>query len=453
MTNDGLTSPPSWIRCAMPKWTFVVVVALSGLIALAGAAYSIRLGNTLRFVDERDYYAIAQNLVHGHGYSIDGVRPTAFRPPGYPLLLALFIALGANVVVLRILNFVMLAATMLLLYRFVRQRNDWIGAVAAPVMCAGYVVLFYTAGTLYPQTLAGLLLVISIAVLASDRPGWLASGLLLGFLFGWLALSIIHFLFSLAVVAGWMLVARTEWRTGERLGSVAIMVTVAAAIVGVWVLRNERTLGAPVLTTNNGITLLHGNSENAGYNSGASTDISGYLPKDARLSEVELDSYYRGRAIDFVRHNRVRAIRLYALKVLNWFNYRNDLAQKSESSRTRDLVMLITYGPLLLLFITRLLLTHWMRPSRFESLLITLYVSNAFAYAVWHTRIRYRLPYDLLLIAVVALFVGNITQWLRRRPAVMVSANVHGRRTRRTIPLSTATDRRLNMCSDEGSSA
>ncbi|MCX6842257.1 MAG: hypothetical protein NTX53_08255 [candidate division WOR-3 bacterium] len=398
----------------MPKWTVVVALALSGLIVLAGAAYSVKLGNTLRFVDEKDYYAIAQNLVHGHGYSLDGVTPTAFRPPGYPLFLAVFIALGANVVVLRILNFVMLAASMLLLYRLVRRRSNWIGAVAAPVMCAGYVVLFYTAGTLYPQTLAGLLLVLVVTVLATRRPGWFTSGLLLGVLCAWLATSVVHFLFSLTVVAVWLLVARREWHLGARVGSVAIMAAVVALIVGLWLVRNQRVLGAPILTTGGGITLLYGNSEKAGWNSGASTDISAYVPKDSGLNEVELDAYYQRQAIDFIRHNKGRAIRLYALKVLNWFNYRNDLAQKSESSRARDLLMLVTYAPLLLLFIARLLLAGRMRLSRLEVLLTILYVSNAFAYAVWFTRVRFRLPYDLLLIAVVALFIGNLAGARRR---------------------------------------
>ena len=401
----------------MPKWTIVVVLALAGLTVLAGAAYSVKLGNTLRFVDEKDYYAIAQNLVHGRGYSLDGIAPTAFRPPGYPLFLAVFIALGANVVLLRILNFVMLAATMLLLYRFVRERGNWISALAAPVMCAAYVVLFYTAGTLYPQTLAGLLLVLVIIVLASRKPGWFTSGLLLGFLFGWLTLSVVHFLFSLVVVAAWLVACRTEWHPRARVGSVAVMTAIAALMVTVWVARNERALGAPVLTTNGGITLLHGNSEKAGWNSGASTDISAYAPKDTGLSELQLDTYYRGQAVDFIRHHKGRAIRLYASKVLNWFNYRNDLAQKSESSRARDIVMLATYGPLLLLFIARLLFAGRMRPSRLEALLIILYFSNAFAYAVWHTRIRYRLPYDLLLIAIVALFIGNLAA--ARRPTAL----------------------------------
>lgn len=383
---------------------------LSLLVVIAGAAYSLRLGGALRFVDERDYYAIADNLAHGRGYSLDGQSPTAFRPPGYPLFLALFVALGANVVILRVLNFLMLALTMLLLYRFVLARSNWLGAVSAPIMCAGYAVLFYTAGTLYSQTLAGLLLVLVIAVLGAGRLNWLGTGLLLGLASGWLAITVVHTLFSLAVIAVWLLAARTEWRWSERMGSVAIMAAGVALVLGLWLVRNQRVLGAPVLTTGGGITLLYGNSDKAGWNTGTSIDISTYAPGDSGLSEVELDRYYQEQAFDFIRRNPGRALRLYVLKVLNWFNYRNELAQRSESSRARDILMLVTYGPLLLLFVARLLLAGRMRLSRVELLLAVLYVSNAFAYAVWFTRVRFRLPYDLLLIAVVALFLGNLVQ-------------------------------------------
>lgn len=383
---------------------------LSLLVVIAGAAYSLRLGGALRFVDERDYYAIADNLAHGRGYSLDGQSPTAFRPPGYPLFLALFVALGANVVILRVLNFLMLALTMLLLYRFVLARSNWLGAVSAPIMCAGYAVLFYTAGTLYSQTLAGLLLVLVIAVLGAGRLNWLGTGLLLGLASGWLAITVVHTLFSLAVIAVWLLAARTEWRWSERMGSVAIMAAGVALVLGLWLVRNQRVLGAPVLTTGGGITLLYGNSDKARWNTGTSIDISTYAPGDSGLSEVELNRYYQEQAFDFIRRNPGRALRLYVLKVLNWFNYRNELAQRSESSRARDILMLVTYGPLLLLFVARLLLAGRMRLSRVELLLAVLYVSNAFAYAVWFTRVRFRLPYDLLLIAVVALFLGNLVQ-------------------------------------------
>jgi len=42
--------------------------------------------------DAKEYYDIAQNLVAGNGFSIDGIEPTARRSPGYPFFLAILIA-------------------------------------------------------------------------------------------------------------------------------------------------------------------------------------------------------------------------------------------------------------------------------------------------------------------------------------------------------------------------
>jgi hypothetical protein len=38
--------------------------------------------------DAKEYYAIAQNLIAGNGFSINGIEPTARRSPGYPFFLA-----------------------------------------------------------------------------------------------------------------------------------------------------------------------------------------------------------------------------------------------------------------------------------------------------------------------------------------------------------------------------
>jgi len=57
----------------------------------------IRLGLILSVTepidrDAKEYIDIAQNLVAGNGFSIDGVEPTARRSPGYPFFLAILIA-------------------------------------------------------------------------------------------------------------------------------------------------------------------------------------------------------------------------------------------------------------------------------------------------------------------------------------------------------------------------
>jgi hypothetical protein len=44
----------------------------------------------------------------------------------------------------------------------------------------------------------------------------------------------------------------------------------------------------------------------------------------------------------------------------------------------------------------------------FERLLTFIYVSNAFYQAIFFTRIRFRLPFEYLLIAMAAIFIAKL---------------------------------------------
>jgi hypothetical protein len=78
--------------------------------------------------------------------------------------------------------------------------------------------------------------------------------------------------------------------------------------------------------------------------------------------------------------------------------------------------MLCTYGPLLGILIVRLCLVRRFPLSDFEVLLLALYLGAGMAYALYLTRIRYRLPFDWLLIALDAIFLARmIAGWSASR--------------------------------------
>ncbi len=373
-------------------------------LLVAGGAYSLLLGNTLRFPDEQDYYLLAQNLIAHHSFTLDGVRPTAFRTPGYPLLLAALLLVKLPLIGLRFLNFIALALSAYLLQRILQQFALPVAAVVAPLLVLLYPVLFYTAGTLYPQTIGGTLLLLAILLAVRDERSN-AALLLAGLVFGYLLLLIPNFLLKLPVFALALLLLRRE-----RSLRAPLLVTVAAlAVVGGWTVRNAVVLHDFVpLATYSGYNLLLGNSEHAAPNSGVNVDLSRYEAAAAGLDEVSRDRFYREQALDWLRENKPRAARLYVLKVLNYFNYRNNLYVASEGSRLRDLLMLATYGPLLLALVARLLLSARYRLSGLEWFLVVMYLASAFADAIFVTRIRFRLPLDLLLIGLVASFAETL---------------------------------------------
>jgi hypothetical protein len=377
-----------------------LVLALCVLVFLAGVANALARGHTLPYLDERDYHAIAGSLAAGRGFSLEG-RPTAWRPPGYPLLLAVPIMAGATIPHLRILNAGLLALTIYLIHALVRTQAPAPAGLAAAIMTACFPVLLYTAGTLFPQTLGGVLLVAIMLLLArrlSRRRETVAAGLL----FGALILTIPTFIFQLGVVVLWLV-----WVRREPLRRVALVVIPALALVAVWALRNYLVLGAFVfVTTNAGLPLLIGNYPGARPDADPAIYLADLAPQMAlaeTMNEVEADRYFRKQAWAFMSGHPAEALQLYSRKALNYFNYRSEILATGEGTRTRDIVMALTYLPLLAALVLRLLFARTMRFSPMELLLAVLYLTNALFAALFFTKIRYRLPFDLLLIALAAL--------------------------------------------------
>jgi hypothetical protein len=70
--------------------------------------------------------------------------------------------------------------------------------------------------------------------------------------------------------------------------------------------------------------------------------------------------------------------------------------------------MLLGYGVLTSILAVRLVLVRRDPLSSLEVLLLALYLGGAMAYALYFTRIRFRLPFDWLLVAVDALFLARV---------------------------------------------
>jgi 4-amino-4-deoxy-L-arabinose transferase-like glycosyltransferase len=377
----------------------------AGLYALAGTVYAIGLGDTLRYYDEQVYVQLAHTLVDKGIYSLDGVQSTAYRPPGYPFLLAAVDRLGGGIVVMRLLGVLALTVAVLLAYRIgVRIHGRVAGAVAAVIM-AGYPLLVFTAGTLYPQVHAMTLLLLGIewslcALEAAGRTR-LAYAVGAGLSWGLAILAVPTFAVSIFVVGGYLL---WRWRPDAWKVLPALVIT-TAILPGAWCVRNAAVLHAFVpVSTNNGINLILGNSDGVTAGGGRVGDISAYesAAKQRGLSEVELDNYYKSAAADWIKAHPGRAATLYGEKVLNNFNYHNELATSGQNSTVKDLISALSFYPLLLLFALRLL--YWRRLTGLEKLLIVLVLGNVLLLAVFYTRLRFRVPLDgIMLISSAAM--------------------------------------------------
>ena len=134
----------------------ILCVAILILLTL-GATYSMHLGDRILFPDENDYLQLAASVRDG-SYSIES-EPTAYRPPVYPMFVALAQRLTAsNVVVPRMANYVFLSAALLLLYGMISRNTSCSVGLLAFALATIYPVFFYCAGLVLTQTLALFLL-------------------------------------------------------------------------------------------------------------------------------------------------------------------------------------------------------------------------------------------------------------------------------------------------------
>jgi 4-amino-4-deoxy-L-arabinose transferase-like glycosyltransferase len=381
-------------------------------VLLAGLVYSLKLGDSMRYWDEKEYFIFVKNYVSQHFFSYDGIHPTARRPPGYPFLLMFFGMLGADTVVLRFMNFILLAASMTILYFWLKERSGgWAGLIGIGLMVC-YPVLFYTAGTFFPQTLGAFLFLVALYLILM-KPLKLWHAVIAGLIFGLLVLTIPTFAFGIPLIGLWLIWREKAWR------SAILFVVLSCLVVGVWTWRNYRVFHSFVfVTTDSGFNLLMGNAPETTPNSGLTIDFQKYTKQATGMSEVEADVFYRNTAINYILEDKAQAVSLYIRKFLNFFNYRNDLRTAGETSSLNDIVMLVGYGGLLFVLLVRLCSFRLVKLNEQDILLLTFYLLSAIVYAVFFTRIRFRLPFDYLIIFMDAMFLNSlVVRWQEHRRA------------------------------------
>jgi 4-amino-4-deoxy-L-arabinose transferase-like glycosyltransferase len=371
-----------------------------------GLACSLYLGDSVRYYDEHDYLNLAKRLVTEGEFGSPGAQ--AYRPPFYPWLLSLLYAAGSPLWLARFLNFVLLAGSMLFLFRICTKIAGPIAGLLAVLGVYAYPVLIYTAGTFYPQTLAGFLLLCTADALAADRFD-LRRATQAGVAYGILILAVPAFTLMLVVPLAYLLIRHRR--------AVVIPLTLMTALATLpafaWSARNHARLGEwAFVSTNSGTNLLLGNSPNTTADAGTNVDLSEYRPPPG-ASEVQVSNYYKEEALAWIRSNPRAALRLYLAKFAHYFAVSDQLATKSEGRGLRWLLMALSYWPLLAIAALRLSLIRIQPLRAYEAWLLAFYVLNGVSSAIFFTRIRFRTPVDLFLIAFVAIAVARFASYKR----------------------------------------
>jgi 4-amino-4-deoxy-L-arabinose transferase-like glycosyltransferase len=214
------------------------------------------------------YYQRGSDLAAGRGYSVDGM-PTAYWPAGYPLFLGgLFYLFGPVQFIAKFANIIFYAATMWLTYLFTKKvfRSEVAARIAICLLALYPGQIAYTS-LLTTEVLFQCLLVLGavLFVNAEDRPIWWA---LSGLAWGLATFTKTQALFVPGIfllVFLWPQSSTSRPASDQRgllkffKAGVLVYATLFLVLVP-WLVRNYKTFGQPLLSTNGGIVLMIGNN-------------------------------------------------------------------------------------------------------------------------------------------------------------------------------------------------
>jgi 4-amino-4-deoxy-L-arabinose transferase-like glycosyltransferase len=401
------------------NWLVLVLVAV-GFAARFGLALALGLnGPPAPGSDQEEYDTYAWNLAQGRGYrgmSVDVTdrdHLTAYRPPGPSLVWAgLYVVFGHRYDVVRLTHCLLGAATVAVVYGIGRRCfSQSVGLLAAAAYAVYPTALLY-ATDLLSEPLGNLLL--SGFILAclgyAVRPTW-GRAVFAGLLLGLTALTRSNAVFLLPLYLVWAL---WQFRSRPKQMALALLIlVVAGATLGPWTMRNYLVFHRFVpLSTLGGGALLQGN------NRVVVTDPIYYgttypetkLPEYREALRAPDDEFERERvardlAVQWLRDHPEHWGFLVQAKLRRaWTPFLNP-----ETPRLYRLGMLLSWGPVLVLFAVAFVPTLWSflrsgHPGWLIHLAILHYALNSvvfFGYARYRSAVE---PLCLILAAQAVCF-------------------------------------------------
>jgi 4-amino-4-deoxy-L-arabinose transferase-like glycosyltransferase len=419
-----------------PYWRAAAAILLLAALTFLVAYDSVWIGSPAFTHGRTAYQEIAATLVQHGVYGYQPHAPTAFRPPAYPLFLALHMLLFGQhwVLAAKLSQALLLVITGLLLIRILARLtgNGRLMVIGAAL----YVGLLPLHAQLLDKSELVLFVVLLAGIvnllLASERTilGVAALGILSG---------LAHLtrpsgaLIAIAVVAALLYESRQQ-RSGERLRRVALCLALCGATVLPWQVRNEREFGVWTLASSSTtwLNLLKGN--NAIYTQHfpfVNPDhFDAYLAEDRGLFLGDAQHKVEFRYDPQIREAALQGVFAQPWHTLGWAVVKGAAFVSplsiplgtAEVRRRTETVSIESFRPvnplsqLIYALYTGLAYLgiaaarrHWAQysvPQRTVYVFITLFAALlVLAHAISYPLTRYRLPLDLLLLIPSALWL------------------------------------------------
>mgnify|MGYP002622642679 CR=1 FL=1 len=239
--------------------TWLILILLAGIGLRGGLLWT----QFERLAEDRDAYrAIAKQVAAGAGYRHPQTgQPTAYRPPGYTLLVAAVFKTRLGDAGIAGVHLLLGGGTILLTYAAARRLGLARCSLVAALITAVDPLLLQAAPLVMTETLAAFLTALlfwTIAPHTAATPPTRGQLLGVGLVFGLNALCRPTIWAFGALAAGWWLLRRMLRR--DVVNPLPVLLGVAV-IVSPWLVRNMIVMGRPILTTTHGgYTLLLGNN-------------------------------------------------------------------------------------------------------------------------------------------------------------------------------------------------
>ena len=237
------------------------------LLALFAIAFLLRLlAGLMRgpdFVDEGySFYAtLARTWLAGGGFCYDPFVDCTIRMPLYPLLVAPFLAADAAFPWLIVLQSLVDAALVWIAYAMATELFNARAGVVAAVATAFNPYAITHASSFQETVIFNALITVAIYLLiTASRAGnprhYAAAGTLLALA----TLTTVRMAFLLPVAVIWAAMSGPDATLPTRARRAALVGVPIVLLLGGWALRNQQLIGAPVLSTESGLSLWIANN-------------------------------------------------------------------------------------------------------------------------------------------------------------------------------------------------
>ncbi len=378
----------------------LLVICVLGLVLRLVFTFSLE-DRIYWSIDGADYDAHAQDLLAGRGYVSAEGDPTAYRPVGYSLFLALlYLLFGHSIVVVRVVQSIMTTALIYVLYLIAAKLFDKKSARIAALCCALYPYFIYISGVFYPTALSTFLLAFTVyRMLITGEEPTVERYTGLGALVGILLLIRPNFIAALPVFILWCF-GSLKMNRKVTYKMIALAGLCMALCVLPWATRNYLKIGSFSLSTNGGRNFWLGNNAGATPSTGNEVPLTAELRREveAARSEIEREKVYYREGMRFIKDNPGRFLSLSAGKALAfWRLYPLPSSGYKQDEGLSKLASIVSFAPLLIFAVAGFILS-WKRHKKTNCMFLLLLLLFNIIHAFFISIVRLRLPIDVYLM-------------------------------------------------------